>query len=88
MTDTNELDLGNVQETLLLPLWGRAIETQKEKPFLIDKQAELIVKNIPYDFSIISKKINKLSQMSWIARSIFFDEKIKAFINFRTRLIS
>jgi O-methyltransferase involved in polyketide biosynthesis len=33
------LDLDNVQETLLLPLWGRAVETRKEKPLLTDPQA-------------------------------------------------
>ena len=33
------IELGNVQITLLLPLWGRAIETQKKNPLLIDKTA-------------------------------------------------
>ncbi len=76
-----EIELGSVQETLLLPLWGRAIETQKKKPLLIDKKAVSIINCIPYDFTEISKNINKIVQASWIARSIFFDKKIKAFID-------
>jgi len=80
MEGANEIKLGNVQETLLLPLWGRAIETQKEKPLLLDNKAFSIVSSIPYDFSVIAKNINNLSRLSWIARSIYFDKKIEAFI--------
>ncbi|MFH0756330.1 MAG: class I SAM-dependent methyltransferase [Bacteroidota bacterium] len=81
MKDKNEIKLGSVQETLLLPLWGRAIETQKQKPLLVDEKAVSIIKDIPYDFSVISENINSLSRLSWIARSLYFDKKIKAFIN-------
>ncbi len=31
-TKKMSVELGNVQKTLLLPLWGRAFETRKEKP--------------------------------------------------------
>ncbi len=31
-TKKMSVDLGNVQKTLLLRLWGRAFETKKEKP--------------------------------------------------------
>ncbi|MBN2600874.1 MAG: class I SAM-dependent methyltransferase [Candidatus Marinimicrobia bacterium] len=81
MSDKNVLGLGNVQKTLLLPLWGRAIETRKKKPLLIDKMAASIIQSIPYYFTTIARNISKLSQASWIARSIYFDHKIKAFIN-------
>ena len=39
------IDLGNVQLTLLLPLWGRAVETQKRYLLLIDKTASEISPN-------------------------------------------
>jgi len=29
-------DLGSVQKTLLLPLWGRAVEAQKQNPMLVE----------------------------------------------------
>ncbi|MBN2403040.1 MAG: class I SAM-dependent methyltransferase [Spirochaetes bacterium] len=81
MENSNKIKLGNVQRTLLLPLWGRAVETQKRKPLLIDNTAVSIINSIPYDFSVIFKNISKSVQYSWIARSIYFDEKIKAFLH-------
>jgi O-methyltransferase involved in polyketide biosynthesis len=78
--DSDKIQLGSIQETLLLPLWGRAIETQKKKPLLVDNKAVSIINNIAYDFSVISKNINKFVQLGWIARSNYFDKKIKAFI--------
>lgn len=74
------IELGSVQKTLLLPLWGRAVETLRPKPLMTDNQAVTIMKSIPYDFSRIASKLSMISQASWIARSIWFDEKIKAFI--------
>ncbi|MGO9481959.1 MAG: class I SAM-dependent methyltransferase [Candidatus Kryptoniota bacterium] len=81
MQKINEIRLGSVQETLFLPLWGRAVETQKKKPLLIDNMAVSIINSIPYDFTLISKNINGVVRAGWIARSIFFDKKIKAFID-------
>ncbi|MDR3610873.1 MAG: class I SAM-dependent methyltransferase [Ignavibacteriaceae bacterium] len=81
MGDLGNIKLGSVQKTLLLPLWGRAIETQKPKPLLIDNKAVSIIKSIPYDFTVISKNINKFVQFGWIARSLYFDKKINAFID-------
>ncbi|MBN1639353.1 MAG: class I SAM-dependent methyltransferase [Ignavibacteriales bacterium] len=81
MENSNEINLGSVQKTLLLPLWGRAIETQKPKPLLVDNKAVSIIKSIPYDFTLIAENINPISRLSWIARSIYFDKKIKEFIS-------
>ena len=81
MGNSGKIKLGSVQKTLLLPLWGRAIETQKQNPLLIDDKAVSIIKSIPYDFTVISKNINKFVQYGWIARSLYFDNKIKAFID-------
>ena len=75
-----EIKLGSVQKTLLLPLWGRAIETQKPKPLLVDNKAVSIINSIPYDFTVIAKNINPISRIGWVARSIYFDKKIKEFI--------
>jgi O-methyltransferase involved in polyketide biosynthesis len=49
------IEKGNIQETLLLPLWGRAYETQKANPRLVDKKAVEIVEKLDYDFSAIVK---------------------------------
>jgi O-methyltransferase involved in polyketide biosynthesis len=81
MKNVNAIKLGSIQKTLLLPLWGRAVETQKAKPLLVDNKAVSIISTIPYDFSVIAKNINSLSRIGWVARSIYFDKKIKEFIN-------
>ena len=51
------IELGDVQITLLLPLWGRAVETKKKKPLLIDKSASEILNQLNYDFTTIAKNI-------------------------------
>ncbi len=80
MKKAERIKLGSVQETLLLPLWGRAVETRKKKPLLVDEKAVSIIDTLPYDFNLISKNISGISRLSWIARSLFFDKKITAFI--------
>ena len=76
----DRIQLGSIQETLLLPLWGRAVETQKQRPLLVDHKAVAIINSLPYDFSAISKNINKFVQFGWVARSNYFDKRIKEFI--------
>ncbi|MER7775823.1 hypothetical protein ABTZ21_12525 [Streptomyces sp. NPDC096191] len=43
--------LGSVQETLLIPLYGRAAENRKAEAALRDPRADEIVASIDYDFS-------------------------------------
>jgi len=71
-----KFELKDVRQTLLLPLWGRFIENQKKKPLLIDHKAVEIIKNIDYDFLSFAQNVHPLSRVAWIARSIYFDEKI------------
>lgn len=71
---------GTIQETLLLPLWGRAYETQKNKPRLIDKNAVEIIGKFDYDFSNI-EKTQSMSQHGWVARSLHTDRMVLEFIS-------
>jgi O-methyltransferase involved in polyketide biosynthesis len=80
MLDKIDIKLKNAQETLLLPLWGRAVETQKNEPLLIDKTANEIIDRIDYDFSTITKNISEISRMGWVARSLHFDQIITHFL--------
>ena len=80
MTDRVNINLGNVQKTLFLPLWGRAVESKKRKPMLIDETAIKIIEQVDYDFSQITKNIDELSQIAWIKRSLFCDRVIKEFL--------
>jgi len=80
MSDRIFIDLGKVQETLLLPLWGRAIETKKARPRMIDRTAVEIIESIDYDFSTIAGNINEVTQFAWIARSLHIDRTIRHFL--------
>jgi O-methyltransferase involved in polyketide biosynthesis len=67
------VDLGDVEKTLFLPLWGRAHETKKTHPLLVDKTALEIIEQVDFDFTTITRSISELSQMGWIMRSICVD---------------
>lgn len=75
------LELGPVQKTLLLPLWGRAVETNKARPLLVDQTAAAILAKLDYDFSTIARNISPISQLAWIARSLRTDRTIRDFLN-------
>ncbi len=75
-----KIDLGPVQKTLFLPVWARAMESQKSKPLLIDNTAVKIMEIIDYDFTKIMETISEIVQISWIARCKRFDDIINNFI--------
>jgi len=80
MSTTNAVELGGVQETLLLPLWGRAVETRKARPLLVDQTAVRIIETLDYDFSTIAQGISPITQLAWIARSLHMDRTIQEFL--------
>jgi O-methyltransferase involved in polyketide biosynthesis len=80
MTEKISIQLGNIQKTMLLPLWGRAMETGKKHPLLVDKTAVSVMGKIDYDFSTITKGLSPISQYAWIMRSRTVDEIIHKFL--------
>ena len=77
MSEKTRVDLGHVQRTLLLPLWGRAVETQKKKPLLVDRTAVEIIDKIDYDFSAITGNLSEISRLGWIGRSSSFNPRAR-----------
>jgi O-methyltransferase involved in polyketide biosynthesis len=75
-----KIELGDVQRTLFMPVWARAVETQKSNPILIDNTAVKIIDAIDYDFSPMTQNVPELSQISWIARCLRFDRIVMEFI--------
>lgn len=63
-------DLGTIQETLLIPLYGRAVENRKKDPILTDPRAEEIVAAIDYDFAHFD---NLPSLTGTVLRTSLFD---------------
>jgi O-methyltransferase involved in polyketide biosynthesis len=80
MMEKVSINLGNVQKTLFLPLWGRAIESKKPNPMLIDETAIKIIEQVDYDFSQITQNMDDLSQIAWIRRSMYCDRAIREFL--------
>lgn len=72
------IDLGPVQETLLIPLLGRAVETQKENGLIQDEKAVEIVNALDYDFSKW-KKSKTLAGAT--LRTRLFDEDVQTFLS-------
>jgi len=75
-----EIVLGAVQETLMIPLWARAMETEKNNPIVFDNYAKDIVDRIDYDFSTFEKGPVAEHQGVWAIRAHNFDNIVKAFI--------
>ncbi len=80
MTNRAKIELGHVQKTLFLPLWGRAVESKKRHPMLVDETAVKIIEQIEYDFAPLTQKMDELSQIAWVKRSQICDQVIKHFL--------
>jgi O-methyltransferase involved in polyketide biosynthesis len=75
-----EIDLNNVEETLLIPLRGRA-QISKDFPSLLnDAKAIELVEHIDYDFSTLDKAFRFEGILQFAARAKQFDDKLKAYI--------
>jgi O-methyltransferase involved in polyketide biosynthesis len=77
MTD-RRAHLGAVQETLLIPLYGRAVETRKAQAVLRDAKAEAMVASIDYDFARFD---NLPSLIGTVLRTALFDEWVRVFLS-------
>lgn len=80
MTEKIAVELGDVQKTLMLPLWGRAVESAGKCPLLVDRDAVAIMGSVDYDFGEMARGLNRLTQKAWIMRSICVDEAVRDFI--------
>lgn len=77
-----KIELGAVQETLMLPLWARALETRKKNPIIRDNYAKDLVDKIDYDFSKLetNPELAKNQQIQWAIRAYNFDNIVKEFL--------
>ena len=68
----------DVAETLLIPLYARAVESKRPSPIISDPTAITLVQQLPYDFSNFKDKPS--TSVGVAIRARFFDEKAKEFI--------
>ncbi len=77
----NHHTLSGVSESLLLPLYIRAIELQRPDALLVDKQAMVLVKKLKLDTSNFSKaEVSEEVQVSVLLRNRQFDRITRDFL--------
>jgi O-methyltransferase involved in polyketide biosynthesis len=79
MEEKIKLNLGDVQKTLFLPLWGRAVESRKKHPWLVDEAALKIIDEVDFDFSKAAENMDDLTMIAWIKRSLICDKVVSQF---------
>lgn len=77
MTKT-KVDLGIVQETLLIPLWARAAELQQSDPIICDPKSAEILEAIDYDFDKFATAKN--SQIGNCLRGMILDNWVRTYL--------
>lgn len=71
-------ELSGTPETLLIPLYCRARESQQPAPLLNDPKAAEIVSRLDYDFSKL--KWQRFTQVAVALRASEFDRQVNAFL--------
>lgn len=72
------IELGPIQETLLIPLLGRAVETRKGRGLIHDEKAIEIVSELDYDFT---KWEGGPSMAGASLRTRMYDEQVQLFLD-------
>lgn len=74
----DKITLTEEKETLLIPLYGKAKESKKKHPIIIDRKAVEIVNQIDYDFR--SLKIPEKTNTMMCLRAKLIDNFVKEFL--------
>jgi len=72
-------NLTGISETLLVPLWARAVETKRPDHIIKDDKAVEMMEHIEYDFSKFD--IKEMPQISIVIRTELLDKATQAFID-------
>jgi O-methyltransferase involved in polyketide biosynthesis len=80
-----KIQLSGVPETLLIPLWARAVEGRKTNPIVYDNKATEILSQIDYDFSKFES--SRLSQLGVSIRTMLLDNAVSTFIKHNSEAV-
>jgi O-methyltransferase involved in polyketide biosynthesis len=80
MKDKDLLKLDGIEQTMLLPLWGRYSESKKQGGLIKDQKCIEIVEKSGLDFSGIAMQQHPVSRLSWITRAWNLDLELKKLI--------
>jgi len=75
-TDRDQVELGQVQETLFIPLAGRAKETGRRRPILRDPKAVEILESVAFDRA----KYSRTGGWTTVIRTACFDLWVRQFL--------
>jgi O-methyltransferase involved in polyketide biosynthesis len=75
-TDKDQVELGQVQETLFIPLAGRAKETGRRRPILRDPKAVEILESVAFDRA----KYSRAGGWTTVIRTACFDLWVRQFL--------
>jgi O-methyltransferase involved in polyketide biosynthesis len=70
--------ISDVSETMLIPLWARAVETRRTDPIVRDPGAVEIMERIDYDFSRFER--SRLSQVGVAIRTMLLDNAVRDYV--------
>jgi len=73
-----DLPLGGVSETMLIPLYGRAVETRKPAGLLRDPRAVEMVSSLDYDFTRFD---GSRTLFGSVLRTAIFDHWVSSFLH-------
>jgi O-methyltransferase involved in polyketide biosynthesis len=77
MASKQSVRLGAVPETLLVPLYARAVESRRKHPILDDSMAVEMVESIDWDFQRFDQRLRVIG---CTLRSAMFDDWVKDFL--------
>jgi O-methyltransferase involved in polyketide biosynthesis len=81
MTETTDLNLSGVAETLLITLYVRAMESQRPDALIKDEIAVALVTQLGYDFSRIKQiRMDEDDKVGLILRNLEFDRYARDFL--------
>jgi len=78
MTSKQSIQLGTVQETLLVPLYARAVDARKKRPILNDPKSVEMVDSIDWDFQRFNQRWRIAAAT---LRTALFDMRVRDFLN-------
>jgi O-methyltransferase involved in polyketide biosynthesis len=82
MSETKSLTLSGVPETLLIPLYNRAMESQRPDAMVKDEKAVELVTKMPLDFSLVMQiPMNELLKVMRIMFTREFDRYVRDFLD-------
>lgn len=71
-------NLQGISETLLIPLWARAVEAEQTCPIIKDTKAAEIMNGVDYDFTKFANAWK--SQIGVVVRTKLLDQAVRCFI--------